>query len=485
MVLTLSMLLVMFLVVGCEDQKASKHDIYATSQPSEGVYAKGKPVLEARAIKELFKNNLELSEIKEESDGISIVYSEYGGLKSETVTDKINSDIKIGVEDIRAKLMPETIANYRGIKALIKEDSKVSSLYVNAYESFSYNNLLSIQIYGFSDLETKDRRVAVSVAKHLNFDLNSGDEILLKDIFVDGYDYQSVINAFILEKIGQENMSEETNEFYGYNPVKLVAPFDGIDENQAFGLSEQGLIIYFSETDPRFESSFTSFYVYIDYSQFGDHLALDERYVLSESMLFENEIKQRVFSWWPGGILFQSEYLDGEIDTGKWYLNYTTTGDMKDPMLLAWVDQTIEKIELMTLEGTENAIDASIYMSRIGGYTNYNRRMWIHENNTDRTVSEDLVFDDKGDVLLLEDAFVKGYDYSPVIFHELKVVAQGYGSFSNVALMNALETSLQFSIDRDSFRFSMSSPDRDITREDIFWSVPYVEFGYENLTIFD
>ena len=438
------------------------------------------------------RNDLKSESISDESDIVRINYVSFSGLKSKFVQDKINQTIKEEVEALRSKLEPETIIGYRGIKTLIGADSKVNDLYLYADTTFSYNHILSVQVYGFSDIKpsgskTKapETNVFVSAAKHLNFDLNTGKQISLKSLFVDGYDYKSAINQAVMDQIQQSGMTEEENDFFSFNPGKLVAPFDGIDDNQPFGISDQGIIIYFTETDPRFDTDFQTLSVYIDFSKFDHQMAIEKRYVLSEENLFETDLRERVFTTWATGRNYRSEYINGTVENARWSIQYSTLEDIQSPLLLSMVERKKQDIENMTFEGSDNWADAYINLTTIGRYKNLSSSMWVHNNNMDWSMTDYIVLDESGRTVSLDEMFVSGFDYDAVIFKALSTATKSIGTFTEKELKTVYDDSLQFQLDRDLMRFVVTTPNKDITLENIIWDIPYVDFGYEHLTLFD
>lgn len=70
-----------------------------------------------------------------------------------------------------------------------------------------------------------------------NYNLNTGERVKLKDLFKEGFDYKSIIDEKIKGDI------EKEKELY-FDEGK---GFKGIDENQAYYLSREGIVIYFQQ----------------------------------------------------------------------------------------------------------------------------------------------------------------------------------------------------------------------------------------------
>lgn len=107
----------------------------------------------------------------------------------------------------------QLISNY-----IIKRENKILSFYIDYYQ-FSG---------GAHGATTK---------MPYNIDIITGKELLLKDLFIDGYDYEKVINKEIKKQI------DKNSEFY----FTGKDGFNGIKENQQYFIDEENVIVYFGE----------------------------------------------------------------------------------------------------------------------------------------------------------------------------------------------------------------------------------------------
>lgn len=108
------------------------------------------------------------------------------------------------------------------------------------YESYSdysitynKNNLLSIPITVY---EFTGGAHGLTSIKSFNYDLSTGKELELKDIFKDGVNYEKIINSYVYENIN----ANKDLYFTGKDAFK------GIGENQNFYLDKNGIVVYFS-----------------------------------------------------------------------------------------------------------------------------------------------------------------------------------------------------------------------------------------------
>ena len=97
-----------------------------------------------------------------------------------------------------------------------------------------------------------------------NYNLLTGDRLILKDMFKQGVNYEEIVNNFIMEEINNNP------EIY----LKGDYAFKGISENHDFYLDEDGLVIYFGLYEiapyyvgiPKFKLKFDEFNKYLIYN---------------------------------------------------------------------------------------------------------------------------------------------------------------------------------------------------------------------------
>jgi len=173
------------------------------------------------------------------------------------VLNNINSTIKTDAYTFKDGLFEEDkSANESASKnALPKKNYKVLSNYA---VTFNKNHILStiVNLMAFGG----EYAPQYNQINNYNLDLLTGNEIYLKDIFNDGVDYIKVITDYINYKINQDK-----NWYY-----KDV--FISIPDDQAFYLTDEGIIIYFGLDEiapsefgvPKFKMSFNKFAPYIN-----------------------------------------------------------------------------------------------------------------------------------------------------------------------------------------------------------------------------
>lgn len=185
--------------------------------------------------------------------------------------NNINSLIKQDVLDFRDQLSKEE-SYYNSTVADDKpNEKKIFSAFSNYAVTFNKNHLLSVinTLTGDSGGVQPTYRTLYNY----NYDLLTGNEIALKNIFNDGVDYIKVITDYVNYKINQDK------DLY-LDDVDIF-----ITDDQAFYLDDDGLIIYFDQGSiapkefgtSKFKLSFKKFAPYINPRFYCDATNLKRR----------------------------------------------------------------------------------------------------------------------------------------------------------------------------------------------------------------
>lgn len=148
---------------------------------------------------------------------------------------KINNEIYDYLVDFKNNIKKQSQQYEKEYKNSDK-DLLLPKFVYEAYSEYdvAYNkeNLVSIPILIY---EFTGGAHGVSVLKSFNYNLESGDELELSNIFKENVNYKSIINPYIKQQI-EKNKDLYFTDKYG---------FKGIDDNQDFYLENDKLIIYF------------------------------------------------------------------------------------------------------------------------------------------------------------------------------------------------------------------------------------------------
>lgn len=454
----------------------------------------GVPVTEPHKIKWLVQNNLIMEEQRDENSKHTINYVKIAGLKDKNVEAKINDKIVNAVNKVEESLQPETIAPFRGIRMKIYENSTLLGSSIFGYTAFNSNHIMSIQIHGSGSYGADGSmygggtEIYLNIVEALNIDLNTGDEVALSDLFVDGFDYQSAINDYIVKEIGNQNGMDELenndSSMFTYNPYQLVAPFDGISEMQPFLLDRYGLIIMIPLDDPRFLSlnSPVSFYVPLGY--FGENLAIDRRFYAHETNLFEDQKLRMSLVSWGNGQQGGGKWEEGSFDNGRYTINIYNNTAVFDERFDAYVDELRSYLKNFIADGRDNFFDAYVSKREVGGYVTFSKSWWSVLSGVNNYYSEQVIYDEKGDTKALSDLFVPDFDYETVIRDRIKAQYMQAYYLTEEELFQYYDQR-QYTIEEMALGFSFPAPDKMKDYGTIWMSIAFDEFGIENLTLFD
>lgn len=154
------------------------------------------------------------------------------GLKNQDLQNSINSFIRESTEELQGK--ENEYDKYLILKPnSAKEGIKVQTECKNGY--FSVQVLLTYKVGSYQYIYDGYSKV---------YDLYSGEELLLSDLYYNGVDFTPVLNEQI-----EKNIIEKTGEDETY--IRNKRPFMGITNNVLYGLETIG----FTKENPYFEES--------------------------------------------------------------------------------------------------------------------------------------------------------------------------------------------------------------------------------------
>lgn len=150
---------------------------------------------------------------EETRDKVELAYPQIQGLPKAEVQDKFNQAIREEVEGFAAKLnMPD-------------HSGKVS--YKTEYND---HYLLSVTLTEL--FYVKHQAHPMTYLRAFTINTKTGEFYRLKDIFTQGTGYAEKLNLLIGQQIAEHQ-------------IPLLKPFKGIDDNQEFYLSADGLVVYY------------------------------------------------------------------------------------------------------------------------------------------------------------------------------------------------------------------------------------------------
>lgn len=146
------------------------------------------------------------------------------------ILNNINNVIKEDVYYFRDSVAKEEI-EYNSTVEKGSKNKKIYSAYSSYAVTFNKNHILGV-IVNLLTL-TDESLPNYNALYNYNYDLLTGNQLTLKDIFRDGVDYIKVITDYVNYKVKQ-------NENLYFENVNIF-----ITNDQAFYLEDDGLVIYF------------------------------------------------------------------------------------------------------------------------------------------------------------------------------------------------------------------------------------------------
>lgn len=220
-------------------------------------------------------------------DGIECI--QISGLRDEQVQQKINDRLEQAVIELATRELPP----YRGIKrrtaGISPDDLKQS---VRTFVIYNESNLFSVRlertisyeyVFGTNDMVG------------LTFDLNTGEELVLSDLFADGYDYQTAIVEYVRDGVAKGWLrNAEGEDFYIYSDLfTLLKPFDTVKKTQKFYLSAQDTIsLILDYATPEFDVEGSAQILRIESKYLADKgnaMIFFEKYETGDERLYKTE----------------------------------------------------------------------------------------------------------------------------------------------------------------------------------------------------
>ncbi|MFZ5643074.1 MAG: RsiV family protein [Bacillota bacterium] len=242
----------------------------------------------------LVENGVSINE-RRLQDNLEVFYPEIEGLLDKAIQEKINAEIKNTVAAYTGVLSAPGTANGGG------KTGRTPEMQHGGYNVHgNYNNILSVCHY-FHVVDSVNHKTWV---KAYVYDLNTGNRLKLKDLFVKDADYQGLVNSAITERIIRENLDESS----------LVRPFPGITGSEEFFINESELVICFNPDNGWFYSHDFSNEFRIPFHKLGGFIEVYDRYAAPGKKLYTAERLKR--KWLPNDLEIVNKRLG---DSGKGY----------------------------------------------------------------------------------------------------------------------------------------------------------------------
>lgn len=273
-------------------------------------YAEGNPCPECTVMSTYYQNNLDFKWCMDGNGSVPQI----SGLKNSTIQEEINQRIY----DTYTELLEADYPHYPGIRTRIAMfDSHTSPQVIVRVEN-SFNNILSLSFakeqQHWNKNGNEEGQYSADI-RTLNFDLTTGKEIYIGDLFADNIDGIAYINEKILEQSDKPEAFDEPGEnyyeiSYDQRPTQIHfrKAFSGINPNQQYFIDAYGrLHIILDETNPEIANLLAPTNFAIDMRGINAY----ECRFMTETSIFEDETRRpRLFQRIP-----YENYVDDEFLT--------------------------------------------------------------------------------------------------------------------------------------------------------------------------
>lgn len=457
------------------------------------------PVLEPSILKILKSNPINMEAVSEYTPyNLSKEVILISGLLDPDIENSINN----ALIDTYNNIEDGTIPPYRGIYQVIPKDTPVAQIDIYAYPSFNFEHILSIPVNGnlVYDLAAEENQnsslnsslqepVSAGVIECLNYDLRNGQEILLPELFADPSSAMDYINDAVANILARENHDPEG---IFYSAPTLASAFSGLEANQKYYLTESGISLVIDYLNPEFDVLYYPAQIYLPFSLFDGKLAIDKRFaadtkeVYSEPEKIEYQFVYRDTQ--PGNeqasfsIYDQKENLD--IYVNMLYPDLLPAGIMnRVTEAKADVNYTIANLESLpprtdALEGEIMYFEYTLIVNCKGPYFTLRESIFTHGLEDNIFQIDYQTYTPEGFPVKLEDCFGENYDYRNAIYSAYLEQQGDYG-FGQAVTLEQLFEKMSFNLETTGLEFVLSGQEIYLV-----YFIPYNEFGYENLTIF-
>ena len=451
-----------------------------------------KAILSPVMIPYLVRNPIEADYTEKSEEGRTERTFTISGLSDQELQNSINGRLS----DLYQRMSQGELPPYRGIRQVVPETATPSSASLDASLSFNYNNVISVMVYSNLNLEEQGKNpIYIGQMETMNIDLNTGKEVLLKDLFADDVDYLSLLSDIVNKRLIKSNPMEEEESYLDMmsGGLRLVAPFKGIREDQKFALYQGGITLIIDYENPEFNTGFYANSIYIPFEELGPVVAVTERFHDPGRNIYQSE-KPLVYEFIQTGSLEREQKQElREIDGIQVYQTLSYPKDLPPKSLEKLQelqkpdDQTFRllKEKAGTQEEGIPVMEQNIWATRTGKYISVSRNLSFYSMNVAYGVREDFCFDEKGLPVGLEDLFIEGFEWENLVRSSLdQAISQDpglQGEDSDTWIQD-----LQFVLGLSEINFTTQPIKRqDGSEYPLYFFLSYEEIGCSNLRIFD
>jgi hypothetical protein len=345
----------------------------------------------------------------------------------------------------------------------------------------------------------------------LTFDLNTGNEITLADVFADNVDYLALLNNAVMKDLNEVSAQDE-GYFTRWHGLKLAESFKGLSPDQKFFLDAYGINLIFDYDTPEFYlSDFMAQTIHIPYENLNRSVAIMKRFYDEREKIFtseDEEVKSLIYSGYTNIPIQKQEYADGYI----YVYNYTKVSPnfpeslMEKVMAMSSVPQAkIHEMNQYVMnerahwnEEVNGYFEQHVNAGTVGHYAIVTKNINGATRDTGFFSNECKTYDLKsGREMALAEMFVDGFDYKSLVRKTFeKTIADRGGLYqegrkmSEEEIRELLDEILSGNPGFCPYPNSIHIVAGDAEfaggyREPLQISLDFKEIGYENLAVFD
>jgi len=358
----------------------------------------------------------------------------FGGMKNKTVEALINQKIIDKMKGFSKYADITTYANLPGFRDRYPGINNIRQLTVFSSSSLCFNNILSIQFA--ATVLINDSNYDFFVYEALNIDLNTGEELTLSDLFVNGSDYQSRLNEQILLKAQNSTEANVWADNEGTDHYRYLGGFEGIRGDVDFFLTyDMTIVLMFNSNYPEFFNGYGTSTLGVSMSDLKDILAFGQRFVHSDESLFTD----------PEISTFNNYLYESPYD---FYIRYERINGIRVRESVTFFkdfSEPFKSLQITLLEDLKNKV------SELTDITSTYLTYGASPNGDYMNVTGLLVYGDTyipmrgtyradGSRLTLEDVFLDGFDYRTYLKEELQKIITDVGYQNTYDLDQVLDS---------------------------------------------
>ena len=472
----------------------------------------GLSVLEpAKRFFTLIANPIEMKQSRMENPGVLMMDTfQIQGLKNEAVQAAINADL----QNLYGALEKADLPPYRGIYQRVSPGSLPASMTLFASSNFNFENLLSVTVYADKTYNFSDRSEYIGRLETRNYDLRTGRQVSLPELFADPEEAMALINLEVSKLLRGQTADEENHLEFGFFWVpRLTQPFKGLEANQKFYLQPSGLVLVLDHQTPQFDVGLYPAQLTLPFHLFEGKLAIRERFLLSDDSNLYLSGAPRTQQFIQTDSFYNLAFTAGEENVYnpkvRTYLRYRYPDSLPDPVMAiakAAVSESRRFLKSLVpaaelVDGIEPYCEASLNLNQVGPYYTLNHSIYANglpeailkgprpvfpnygRSSGGQTYSlvqmpfYTATYDAMGRRITLEQCFREGVDVLSLVSGVYNRQAPQYGYKS---------------VEREAFKdvmFAIGQTGLDcyvpVLGDAGYMNLPYVELGLENLRIFD